>query len=72
MLIMLISTICYCVKIVASGKREVCVLRWDTGVFLSMYVDIQCLINLVYCPGQNKRIALLPFFLGCRKRRQKD
>jgi hypothetical protein len=24
------------------------------------------------CPGQNKRIAPLPFFYGCRKRRLKE
>jgi hypothetical protein len=27
-----------------------------------MYVN-----GLVWCPGQNKRIAPLPFFYGCRK-----
>jgi hypothetical protein len=26
----------------------------------------------VWCPGQNKRIALLPIFHGCRERRLKD
>jgi glycerol-3-phosphate O-acyltransferase len=29
-------------------------------------------IRLVWCPGQNKRIAPLSFFHGCRKRRLKD
>jgi hypothetical protein len=28
--------------------------------------------GLVWCPGQNKRIAPLSFFHGCRKRRLKD
>jgi hypothetical protein len=28
--------------------------------------------RLVWCPGQNKRIAPLSFLHGCRKRRLKD
>jgi hypothetical protein len=34
-----------------------------------------CTVNstgFVWCPGQNKRIAPLSFFHGCRKRRLKD
>jgi hypothetical protein len=29
-------------------------------------------VSLVWCPGQNIRIAPLSFFNGCRKRRLKD
>jgi hypothetical protein len=30
------------------------------------------LLSLVWCPGQNKRIAPVSFLHGCRKRRLKD
>jgi hypothetical protein len=31
-----------------------------------------CTYRLVWFPGQNKRMALLSFFRGCRKRRIKE
>jgi hypothetical protein len=30
------------------------------------------ILSLVWCPGQNKRIAFLPFFDGSHKRRLED
>jgi hypothetical protein len=33
---------------------------------------LRIMLRLVWCPGQNKRIASHPFFDGCRKRRVKD
>jgi hypothetical protein len=34
--------------------------------------DMCRVIYLMWCPGQNKRIARLSFFHGCRKKRLKD
>jgi hypothetical protein len=50
------------------------------SVYKNMYVNKQYLniiiiylnISLVWCPGQNKRIAPLSFLHGCSKRRLKD
>jgi hypothetical protein len=39
---------------------------------LGFNVSIISIISLVWCPGQNKRIAPLSFLHGCRKRRLKD
>jgi hypothetical protein len=39
---------------------------------LSLLASIITHPCLVWCPGQNKRIAPLSFFRGCRKRRLKD
>jgi hypothetical protein len=48
--------------------RTVC-----TIYFCTVLVTVNnIIIGLVWCPGQNKRIAPLSFLLGCRKRRLKD
>jgi hypothetical protein len=38
------------------------VFNWQLFLILDIILDILILRNLVWCPGQNKRIAPLPFF----------
>jgi hypothetical protein len=49
-------------------------INYGPGIFLFLF-SIRLLsvyLRLVWCPVQNKRIAPLSFFHGCRKRRLKD
>jgi hypothetical protein len=47
-------------------------LLYNQGHALVLIFGKQSNICLVWCPGQNKRIAPLSFLHGCRKRRLKD
>jgi hypothetical protein len=48
--------------------RNVSIVATSNGISF----NTQSYYSLVWCPGQNKRIAPLSFLHGCRKRRLKD
>jgi hypothetical protein len=52
-------------------EARLCKVCMDSEVITHL-LYLCLLISLVWCPGQNKRIAPLSFLHGCRKRRLND
>jgi hypothetical protein len=61
-------------KGLGTSREDINRLIFMTGChgckFCAWMTILYCI--LVWCPGQNKRIALFSFLQGCRKRRLKD
>jgi hypothetical protein len=64
-------------RVVGYGQFSLCVIHKE-GLYASsgdinrLMMKVEIINRLVWCPGQKKRIASLPFLHGCCKRRLKD